>query len=238
MARFQGIAQIAFYDSDASVLFDRLDADATELNIGQFVKGETDATGGRVHSGEMCELTGQGLDPDGSLLIALREWYRGNNRISMVGLSPDNGTFYNWLESDRLSEVQPVRVTGRMRGRADFVRFAMKRMSEEPEVYAQVNLASHLATALSNMTVNVSFPIPGIPLYFGVDGTGSGRMRVQFRNADGDLIGSNMDVSLTSGRAQRMLTTPAGIHTIRIITNDTASNLSIRGDGSYVYSAS
>ena len=246
MPLFQGIGSVALYIKSpgtdvGSVLFETVNAKTTSLDLYAPAKGEKDATGGSVYSGETCKLVIEGADSDGSRLAQLREWFTSNQRVSAAILSADRSVYYNWLEADRLSMAKPVPILGELKGRSDFVQTALMRTSEDPDIHVQRNFVSHLDEVTTNERVDLFFPIPGVTLYFGLSSNaGGGEVRISFRDKEANIIGNRIDTSVINGRTEMSATTPDNVHIVRIqivSTAGTLSDLSVRGDGSYEYTA-
>ncbi len=264
MATFQGISQVAFYDKNAgsndlaSVLFSKLDASKSKIDLNAPAKGERDITGGMVYSGEMFRMMIEGADDAKSTKLGrLRQWLVANKRVSAIALSGDGTVAYSWLEADRLMEARPVPVMGEMKGRADFVRTGLERVAHDPQIYAQRNIVSHLAaldlvSTASEAAVRTFFlPIPDVDLYVsckaeevsGQTFNAAGNLTLEFLDVAGMRIGSAVTRAYTEGRVELPdVTTPAMVHSVRITAavpnaTFTVSELSVRLDGSYDYIA-
>ena len=251
MPRFQGISQLAFFDSSElpadnncpSVLFTQLDASKTKIDFHAPAKGEKDYSGGSVYSGERFVLTAEGADPDGSRYAALREWFVANQRVSAMALAADNSVAYSWLERDRLMEVRWVPVMGEMKGRADFVRTGIERIASDPQIFVQRNLVSHIAfedVATDDRLLNICFPFAGVTLYTGVDADAAGTdIRLRFIDGDGTRLAQSTE-SIISGRTELSITSPSGTQRLQIRirpgSNAMLNNLSVRLDGLHSYS--
>jgi len=253
LPRFQGISQVAFFDSSElpadnncpSVVLSRVDAAKTKLDFHVPIKAEKDVSGGMVYSGEKFTLMVEGADDDGSRYSALREWLVGNQRVSAMALAADNSVAYSWLEADRLMQVRWVPVTGRMRGRSDFVRAGLERTAHDPQIFVQRNIVSHLAfedVTTDDRLLNICFPFAGVTLYAGVDadqvGSTSNDIRLRFVDADGRRIAQSTE-SFVMTRTELSITSPPGTHRLQIRVRPgalTLNNLSLRLDGSYAYS--
>ena len=251
MPRFQGISQLAFFDSSElpadnncpSVLFPQLDAKKTKIDFNAPTKGEKDYSGGAVYSGERFMMTVEGADPDGLRYAALREWLVANQRVSAMALAADNSVAYSWLERDRLKEVRWVPVMGEMKGRSDFVRTGIERIASDPQIFVQQNLVSHLAfdDVAATTLYTICFPFPGVTLYAGVDaadGVGTD-IRLRFIDGDGTTLSTSTE-SLISGRTETSATSPASTQRLQVRVRPgtaTLNNLSIRLDGSSEYSS-
>ncbi len=245
----------------AAVVYSTLDADLSSVQVGGNVEADRHDEWGNaaLFPGGRAELIVEGWDPGETKLKALQAWYNDtpSKEVAACILGPGNAFIIHWEETVLLNEPRSTTIRASFAGRSDFSRFEMRAEGGDPKIYSpRVNFVSHLDpwnidenTASGERGRRFYLPIADVNLYVSckveeVSGetfnAAAKVLSLEFLDVEGNRIGSAVTATYSEGRVELTGITPAMVHEVRVRAdrpNDTftVSELSVRGDGSYVY---
>ena len=263
MANFHhGIEKVAVYHpspspgATASVLYSTLDAELSSVQVGGNVDPDRmDAWGNSPFPGSMAELIVEGWDPGETRQTALRTWYNAGTEVAVSILGPGATFIIHWEERVLLNEPRSTNINTSFAGRSDYSKFEMRASGGEPRIFRpRINFVAHLdpideTEKTDAQTREFFFPFPIQLVYVGIDATeemgdtfddDGQSITLEFLNDQGARIGAATTESTAEGRIEFSARTPAGVHKVRVTVPAAHAsfmyeNLSVRGDGSYVY---
>jgi len=257
-----GIEKVAIYHPSpspgetGSVLYSTLDAEQSSCQVGGNVDPDRmDAWGNSPFPGGRSELIVEGWDPGETRQTLLRTWYSAGTEVAASILGPGATFIIHWEERVLLNEPRSTNIHTSFAGRSDYSKFEMRAEGGEPKIYRpRINFVAHLDPVDEDektdaQTFAFFFPFPTQNLYVGIDAVEeSGEsfdddgqsISLAFLDDQGASIGAAVTESTAEGRIEFNATAPAGVHRVRVTVPAAHAsfmyqNLSVRGDGSYVY---